>query len=87
MLVFLYSGGYMKLTEYLAEKKLTQEQFARLVQKTQGFVSHYLMGRCELSAKTTLAWSAVTNYLVTPHELSPHLYPNPDDGLPKHLRA
>ena len=29
----------MKLTDYLAEKKLTQEQFARLVQKTQGFVA------------------------------------------------
>ena len=77
----------MKLTEYLAEKKLTQEQFARLVQKTQGLVSHYLTGLCELSAKTTLAWSAVTNYLVTPHELNPNLYPNPDDGLPKHLRT
>ena len=87
MLIFWYSGGYMKLTEYLAEKKLTQEQFARLVQKTQGFVSHYLTDRCELSAKTTLAWSAVTNYLVTPHELNPNLYPNPDDGLPKHLRT
>lgn len=76
----------MQLNQYLTQNNLTQEEFAKLVNKTQGFISHYLTGRYKLSAITTLNWAAATEYAVTPHELSPHLYPNPADGLPSNLR-
>ncbi|HDR0673388.1 TPA: helix-turn-helix transcriptional regulator [Pasteurella multocida] len=72
----------MQLDQFLAERNLTQVDFAKSVNKTQGFISHYLTGRHKLSAATTLEWARATDYTVTPHELSPHLYPNPKDGMP-----
>jgi len=28
-----------------------------------------------------------TNWRITPHQLAPHIYPHPDDGLPEMLRG
>lgn len=75
----------MTLTEYLSLERITQRDFAVLVGSSQGFISHYLTGRHKLSAKNTLKWAKATNYKVTPHSLSPHLYPNKNDGVPENL--
>jgi len=33
-----------------------------------------------------LQFAAMANWVATPHELRPDLYPHPDDGLPTELR-
>lgn len=40
-----------------------------------------------VSAERVLAISTATNWQVTPHQLRPDIYPNPQDGLPDDMRA
>lgn len=72
----------MKLIDYLATHSLSQEQFASMVGATQGFVSHVITGRSLPGGRKVLLWSKATNWLVTPHDLNPDLYPNPEDAIP-----
>lgn len=74
----------MKLIDYLAIKSLTQESFASMVGSTQGFVSHVITGRSFPGGRKALLWSQATDWLVTPHDLNPEVYPNPTDALPAH---
>lgn len=39
-----------------------------------------------IPAKNVIAVSKATEWIVTPHQLRPDLYPHPMDGLPDHLR-
>ncbi|MBR8303710.1 helix-turn-helix domain-containing protein [Burkholderia dolosa] len=36
--------------------------------------------------KRVLPLAALTQWVFTPHQISPTLYPNPRDGLPEHIR-
>lgn len=40
----------------------------------------------KVGAEFVIAVSKSVNFVVTPHQLRPDLYPHPHDGLPEHLR-
>lgn len=42
--------------------------------------------RGRVPADVVLRVAAATDWQVTPHDLRPDIYPNPDDGLPPELR-
>ncbi|EAM8673184.1 transcriptional regulator [Salmonella enterica] len=73
----------MKLEKYLTLKKIKQQDFAITVGKTQGYISRIANETCKLKGDEVIKWAAATNYAVTPHDLRPDLYPNPNDGLPE----
>ena len=43
--------------------------------------------RRKLPAERVLDISRACEFRVSPHQLAPHLYPNPTDGLPEWLRS
>ncbi|ORJ47828.1 transcriptional regulator [Kluyvera intermedia] len=72
----------MDLKNYLKTSGVRQQDFAELVGESQGYVSRVASGKCLLGAATSLKWAAATEFQVTPHDLRPDLYPNPNDGVP-----
>lgn len=69
----------MTLTDYLKGKN--QTAFAERVGRTQGMVWQWANG-APVSPRSVLAVCAATDWVVTPHEIRPDIYPNPTDGLP-----
>jgi DNA-binding transcriptional regulator YdaS (Cro superfamily) len=51
----------------------------------QSAISNWLQ-RGRVPADQVLAIAQAVDYRVTPHEIRPDLYPNPEDGLPPHRR-
>lgn len=45
------------------------------------------MAAGQIVSDRVLTCAQATNWQVTPHQLRPDLYPHPQDGLPKELRA
>lgn len=43
--------------------------------KKRGVPAEHILKICDM-----------TDWLITPHELAPDLYPHPDDGMPEHRR-
>ncbi|UMR99295.1 helix-turn-helix domain-containing protein [Escherichia coli] len=77
----------MKLNEYLKINQIRQSSFAKAVGVSQGFVSAVIIGRYVPKGRNAIEWSKATGWAVTPHELNPHDYPNPTDGLPVEFQA
>ena len=42
--------------------------------------------RGRIPAERVLAIAKATDWRITPHELAPDIYPDPNDGLPQHMR-
>lgn len=72
----------MKLGDYLNTRGISQKKFGALIGKTQGYVSHVVVGRHIPLGEIAIAMAAASNWCVTPHELNPRVYPNPTDGMP-----
>ncbi|XTZ40036.1 transcriptional regulator [Salmonella enterica] len=72
----------MTLDEYLKTKRVRQAELASMAGCSQSMVSLVATGRSQLSPEKALRIAEATNYVVTPHELRPDIYPNPTDGLP-----
>lgn len=72
----------MKLGDYLSVSGISQKKFGVLVGKTQGYISHVVVGRHIPIGEVAIAIAAASEWRVTPHELNPFIYPNPTDGLP-----
>ncbi|MDQ9128762.1 YdaS family helix-turn-helix protein [Serratia fonticola] len=77
----------MDLKSYLNDSGVRQQDFAKFVGKTQGYVSRVAAGTCKLGSEVVLEWAAATGFKVTPHDLRPDLYPNQRDGLPEQTAA
>lgn len=67
----------MTLSEYLKTKNLTQAQFANLIGKSQGMVSHWINNRHRVEAEDAKLIETVTKGAVTRHELRPDLFDPP----------
>lgn len=67
----------MTLSEYLKTKNLTQGQFAKLIGKSQGMVSHWINGRHRVEAEDAKQIETVTKGAVLRHELRPDLFDAP----------
>lgn len=64
-----------------------QTALAKSVKVKQGHIWHWLnKSDGQVPPKMVLSVSRATGWQVTPHELRPDIYPNPDDGLPVSLR-
>lgn len=64
----------------------SQQALAKLVGGVQTRISEWKRaGR--VAAGSVIPVCAAVDWVVTPHELRPDLYPHPDDGLPAELRA
>lgn len=72
----------MKLGDYLNASGISQKNFGVLVGKTQGYISHVVVGRHIPLGEVAIAMAAASEWRVTPHELNPLVYPNPTDGMP-----
>lgn len=68
----------MTLREYLSLKGNTQAALAEKLDVTQGFVSHWINGRSEIPAEKVIPIYKATNGVVTPFEMRPDLYPDPN---------
>jgi DNA-binding transcriptional regulator YdaS (Cro superfamily) len=67
----------MTLSEYLESNRLTQAQFADLIGKSQGMVSHWINGRHQVEAADAKKIETVTKGAVLRHELRPDLFDPP----------
>lgn len=67
----------MTLSEYLKTNDLTQAEFAALIGKSQGMVSHWINGRHPVEAKDAKQIETVTKGAVLRHELRPDLFDPP----------
>lgn len=71
----------MNLAQYLKREGLTQKQFAKHLETTQGLdltqgaISHWLTGRAKIAAEHVLKIEAATNGAVKRTSLRPDLYP------------
>ena len=73
-----------KLAEYLKKVGLSQREFGLRLNPpvTQSAVAQWLQG-VPIKAERVLEAAAATEWLVTPHDWRPDLYPHPDDGMPR----
>ncbi len=65
----------MKLADYLKGKK--QADFAAKVGVTQGMISHWLAGRCRVTAEMAQVIEKATRGKITRHDLRPDIYGKP----------
>ncbi len=72
----------MKLGEYLSSKGISQQEFGKKLDLTQGYVSHVVVGRHSPRGSMAVKIAAATDFQVTPHDLNAMDYPNPTDGIP-----
>lgn len=90
MLIFklavLIIGFTMKLKQFLETKNITQTEFADALHVSQALVSQWLTGDTTITAERTKQIGEASEWLVTPHDLRPDLYPHPNDGIPEHMR-
>lgn len=61
----------MKLSDYLAARELSQQQFADKLGVSQGLVHQWITGRTPVSAKKAVLIEKRTNYEVTRKDLCP----------------
>lgn len=65
----------------------SQSRLAALAGVSQQAIGKLALGTSRRpSAELAIAIERATNGAVTRHDLRPDIYPNPDDGLPAHLR-
>ena len=62
------------LRRFLTERGLTQQQAAEMFGVSQGLVSHWLNGRCSISAELCRAVEIATAGAVTRADLRPDLF-------------
>lgn len=59
----------MKLNEYLKKNNITQDEFAKSLGITQGFISQYTLGLVKMPALRALQIEKATNGMVTLDDL------------------
>ncbi len=64
----------MQLKQYLARKKITQADFAKQMEVSQGAVSQWLSGESRITAERALEIEAKTKGAVKRYELRPDLF-------------
>lgn len=67
-------GGQVALAKQLGVKQ--GHIYGWLNENINGINPNYIIPSC-----------AAVNYVVTPHELRPDIYPHPEDGLPAEMRC
>ena len=65
----------MKIKEYLDLGNITQVEFAKKLNITPGFVSHWINGTRPIPAKYAIPIELATNGIVTRYESRPDIYP------------
>lgn len=65
----------------------SQSELARRIDKSQATVTAWVNRYGRVGPEYVLNVSEAVQWMVTPHQLRPDLYPHPDDGLPVNLRA
>ena len=75
---------FEKLAQYLREAQISQRAFGeRLNPKvTQSAVTQWIQG-VPIKPERVLEAAAATEWIVTPHDWRPDIYPHPDDGMPR----
>ena len=68
----------MDLKQYLQDSGVSQADFAVRLDISQGLVSHWITGRVAIPPERVIAICRVTDGKVTPFELCPRAYPDPD---------
>ena len=74
----------MELVRFMSGSN--QQALAKALKLSQGMISHWITGRRQVGAEWVLPICEFSDWLVTPHEIRPDLYPNPTDALPKRRR-
>lgn len=64
----------------------SQSELARRIGKTQSLVGAWVNRFKQVGVEYVLDVSAAVEWVITPHQLRPDIYPNIDDGLPIELR-
>lgn len=64
----------MNLSEYLKTKKMSQLEFANLIGKSQGMVSHWINGRHKIKPEDAKTIEKITKGEITRHDLRPDLF-------------
>lgn len=65
----------MKLNQYLEAEGVSQTEFARRINVSQGMVWQWLNKRRRVSAEQVLSIESATDGKVSRHDLRPDLYP------------
>ena len=65
----------------------SQADAARALGVTRQAMQFWVDSESTVPPDRVLTVAAAFDWQVTPHELRPDLYPNPDDGLPPELRG
>lgn len=68
----------MNLKDYFENRLATQGEIAAAVGVTQGYVSHWCKGRSQIPAEKVLQLYWATDGNVSPHEMRPDIYPDPE---------
>lgn len=68
----------MKLKDFFEDKLATQGEIAAEVGVTQGYVSHWCNNRSPIPAEKVLPLFWATGGRVSPHEMRPDIYPDPE---------
>lgn len=67
----------MRISTYLREKGLSQEEFATHLGVSQGLVWQWIAGRTRVTAERAIEIEGKTDGEITRHDLRPDLYPLP----------
>lgn len=65
----------------------SQTALANRIGKKQSHIWTWLNRDKRVPAESVLAVAEAVGFEVTPHQLRPDIYPNPDDGLPEDMRG
>lgn len=74
----------MSALQRIIDIKGSQTALAAVVGARQQSVGYWL--KEGLPGEHVLKIAADVNYVITPHQLRPDLYPHPEDGLPEAMR-
>ena len=71
----------MDIKDFINEVGVHQAALA--LNCSEAAAKHYRNGIRKVRPQNVIPICKSTNWRITPHELRPDIYPNPDDGLPR----
>lgn len=84
-----YMKAFLKIIELLNGQTSLVRQLKSIKPESkiqQGHINNWINRDKSVPAEWVIPCCQVVNFQVTPHEIDSSLYPNPQDGLPEHLR-